>query len=242
MCKAFEGLPIFMDGTCTCKSTTDGTGIDANCITLVPIVDTQLGLHLDLEPCASPPYAKLDYSVDGKETTLGKFEAGKEYKLAVPGFTVGSYGGLFVNFEIKGDATDFTVHTSLSVCQNGKCDDQLPGIGLGLAAKAATAAGFPVKLLTFDDLSFVDSCPSNAGMFAGIGVGAVAVFALVFISIFAFLKFCKGSQAADVAKPAGVTMVTEAPTANEAASTADEAASTADAGDSQPADAAANKV
>jgi hypothetical protein len=163
---------------CACKATTGGTGIAADCTTNV--ANSKLGLHLDLEPCASTPYAELSYSVGGgKETSLGKFEAGKVHKLEVPGLSVLNYG-VFITVEIKGNAADFTVHTGLSVCAGSKCDGDLPwGIG-----SAATALGFPIPLATFDDLSFVDSCPANTGMaiYIAIAVGAVVVIGLAVLA------------------------------------------------------------
>ena len=201
ICKALANVPAFRDGACSCKATTAGTGLAADCT--ANVANTKLGLHLDLEPCASTPYAELSYSVGGgKETSLGKFEAGKVHKLEVPGLSVLS-NGVFITVEVKGNAADFTVHTGLSICAGGDCDGDLPwGIGY-----AATAAGFPMQLATFDDLSFVDSCPANTGMvmYIGAAVGALAVIGL---AVLACAMYNKRKQPAPPSKDAAQPGVT----------------------------------
>ena len=177
ICERLASVPEFKDGTCSCKATNGGTGIDAECTYQLALVNSKLGLHFDFEPCESPPYAQLSYSLDGKETVLGRFEAGKEYKLEVPGLAYAG-AGVYINFEIKGDATDFTVHTSLSLCYGEDCDGNIPFVG-----SVVKQAGFPLKLATFDDLSFVDSCPANSSMMVAIG-GAVAATALLAVVVF----------------------------------------------------------
>ena len=181
ICKALASVPEFKDGTCSCKTTNGGTGIDAECTYQLALVNSKLGLHFDFEPCESPPYAQLSYSLDGKETVLGRFEAGKEYKLEVPGLAYAG-AGVYINFEIKGDATDFTVHTSLSLCYGEDCDGNIPFVG-----SVVKQAGFPLKLATFDDLSFVDSCPANSTMIGAIG-GAVAAAAILAVVVFCVMR------------------------------------------------------
>jgi len=210
------------------------------------VANTKLGLHLDLEPCASTPYAELSYSVGGgKETSLGKFEAGKVHKLEVPGLSVLSHG-VFITVEVKGNAADFTVHTGLSICAGGDCDGDIPwGIG-----SLATAAGFPMQLATFDDLSFVDSCPANTGMIMYIGA-AVGALAVIGLAVLACAMYNKRKQPAppskDAAQP-GVTInmtVTNTATVPTAVPTAVPMAvpiAAAATGDAKEAEATASKV
>ena len=195
ICKALANVPAFRDGACSCKATTAGTGLAADCT--ANVANTKLGLHLDLEPCESTPYAELSYSVGGgKETSLGKFEAGKVHKLGVPGLSVPSFGsssGVFITVEIKGNAADFTVRTGLSICAGSRCDGDL-----GYSA---------MQLVTFDGLSFVDSCPANTGMimYIGAAVGALAVICLAVVACAMYNKRKQPIPYKDAAQP-GVTI------------------------------------
>ena len=113
-----------------------------------------------------------------------------------------------------------------------------------------------MQLATFDDLSFVDSCPANAGMvmYIGAAVGALAVIGL---AVLACAMYNKRKQPAPPAKDAaqpGVTInmtVTNTATVPTAVPTAVSTAApmgtavpiaAAASGDAKEAEATASKV
>ena len=144
------------DSACQCTETTDGTGASVECTESISGVG-DIGVRIQLEPCEDPAYAQIEYKVPGGDWETGqRVDAGGDpLLLPVPGASVLSYGGLYVEVTLQGDAADLSIHAKLSACAYDLCNGDVAGIGGTL-----TTLGFPVSLLEFDDISFVDECPS----------------------------------------------------------------------------------
>ena len=177
-----------------------------------------VGVRVQLEPCGDPAVAQMTYQFGGTTwEPAGRIEAdGAPLLFAIPGAALLG-AGLYISVTVTGNVADLSVHARLSACLNDVCDGAVSFVGSGL-----TAAGFPFPLLEFDDLAFVDSCPTDSSSStATVVAAAVAVVALI-VGAFAWIRYRnqRGRQAAnrdvEIMKAAPVSSTVSATASNPA--------------------------
>ena len=156
-----------------------------------------VGIRVQVEPCGDPAFAQMTYQFGGTSwESAGRIEAGgSPFLFSIPGASL--YGsGLYISVSVMGDAADLSVHARLSACLGDECDGAVMLVGSLLAG-----LGFPLPLLEFDDLAFVDSCPAQSFFdkiitFASDNVVVtVAAGSAVLVCAIAAVYFCKRKKA-----------------------------------------------
>jgi len=158
-----------------------------------------VGVRVQMEPCGDPAHAEISYSFGGGWESAGSIEAdGEPLYVPVPGASlVGA--GLYIEVKIIGNAADLSVHAKLSACIGDECDGDVSVFGVG---SMLSAAGFPFALVQFDDLSFVQACPSDDMTMYIAAAGALLLLAGVVGAMFLYKKKRKPPT------PSGVVMTT----------------------------------
>lgn len=182
---------------CTCETTTAGTGLFAECQEALPL-GKSVGVRVEIEPCEDRAYAALSYRLLGDWEFVARARAdGTPVMFQIPGLTF--FGaGLYLDVRLHGDLSDLSVHVLLSVCTSS---DSCNG-------EAASAFGFPLSVVEFDQVGFENYCPvaasdNNIIIIAGAAGGAVVLMALAVLMI---CRMKKTRNAAKNTNAAGIVM------------------------------------
>lgn len=165
---------------CTCRATSANTGLFSECQESLPLGLGGVGVRVEIEPCEEDgAYVALSYKLGGGWEDAGRVQSGGDpVRVQIPGLSY--FGaGLYLDVRLTGTQSDLSVHVLLSLCvTSDSCNGNVAMIG-----GAIGAAGFPIKVVEFDDLPFDDYCPaasdsSNIIMIAAAAGGAVLVAVL----------------------------------------------------------------
>lgn len=205
---------------CSCAETTGGTGLITTCSETISALGVQLnvGARVQLEPCGEPAFAQIEYQFGDDWESAGRIEAGDEpllvpipgasFPIPVPGY---SGAGLYIALTVAGNAADLSVHAHLSVCLNKQCDGDT-GSGDALTSWVGpllTNAGFPLPLLEFDDLAFMESCPAESSSMIVIIIAAAAAGAAILagaVTVVCFLKKRRAARNTGLGTQSGVVI------------------------------------
>jgi len=165
---------------CICRATSANTGLYAECQESLPLGLGNVGVQVEIEPCeADGAYAALSYQLGGGWVSAQRVQSGgAPARIQIPGLAY--FGaGLYLEVRLTGTLSDLEIHLLLSLCfTSDSCNGNIMGVG-----SAVAAAGFPIKVLEFDDLPFDDYCPAasdnNIIIYAAAAGGAAVIAVLV---------------------------------------------------------------
>jgi hypothetical protein len=197
---------------CTCQSTNNGAGLFAECSESLPLSLGDVGIRVEIEPCdCMAPYAQISYATVGDWTTVQRLAVGETVQFGIPGVSASVLGitaGLYANAHIEGTRDDMTLTVSLSMCVQGVCDGQMAIIG-----SAVSAAGFPIQVLQYSDISFTDMCSRYACTSSDTPFGVIggAVGGCLLVALVTALLWKRKQQARTIFTPPAVVVTSTVP-------------------------------